>query len=350
MKLLIKALFVAGCVGLSAWCFKLYSAAQVSPLTLIKKVSDFNHIPAHQGVKTAHFYKNGKHFSARTEIKYLDTKHFLFKTHEPEKYKGNLIAADGENFLMYMPKFRARLKMQLRLDIRLEKGIETIHLNIDMAPLNKNYHVSYLGKQKVAGQETAVFQLKGKKIPFLQKIWVATEKPLILQAEKQYQGKKYYSFTYTDFSFAPPSPEEIAPKIPIAAFPLPSQSDLEFFDSLSDARQRLKNASIPILEKLPSGYAFSHVEVMKSPLGEVVSSLYSDGVSGIRVGKRKEGGVFDGMLKMFGLNMDEIQNDIKNYSPMNFYEIKKGNEFFALSGELPDTVLKKYMPYFSDAH
>lgn len=344
-KRIISLLTLAACL-----CYTAFAHSKTNDhLKIIHKISDITEIPAHKGMKIATFYKNGKHYTTRNEIRYLDMTHFLFKTLEPDKYAGNILAADGENFFMYTPRFRTRLKTKLRTDIRLEKGMETIHLNIDLSSLHKNYSVSFLGYEKVSGQDAFVFQLKGKMIPFLQKIWVAKQKPLIIQEEKYYNGKKYYSFKYLEITFALPSQEELKPEIPLAAFPLPSKSDIAFYDSIGEAQKYVKNSPIPFLKKAPRGYLFSHVEVMKSPLGEVVSSLYTDGVSGIRVGKRKEGGFFDGMLKIMGLDMKEIQNDIQNYSPMNFYEIKKGNEFFGLSGELPPDVLKKYMPYFTEA-
>lgn len=318
-------------------------------ISILKQISNISEIPAHRGLKIAHFYKNGKSFSTKNEIRFVDMTHFLFKTLEPDKYAGNLIAADGENFLMYMPRFRTRLKTKLRTDIRLEKGLETLHLNIDRALLDKNYEVSYIGAGKALGQDVLIFQLKGKLLPFTQKIWVTKQKPLILKEERYYNGKKYYNFHYTEISFGTPSPEELKPEIPITAFPLPSKNDLAFYDSVDKARKHVKNVSIPVLKKLPQGYVFSHVELMKTPLGDFVSSLYTDGLSGIRVGKRKEGGFFEGMLKFMGLDMKEIQNDIQNYSPMNFYEVKKGDEFIGLSSELPPDVLKKYMLYFSEA-
>lgn len=325
-----------------------FAATQDERLGLILKISDIKSIPAHQGLKVAHFYKNGKNYFSKNEIKYLNMTHFEFKTLEPDKYAGNVIAADGENFLMYMPHFRTRLKTKLRTDIRIEKGMETLHLNIDASSLAKNYAVTYLGAAKISGQDTLVFQIKGKIQPFAQKLWVAKQKPLILQEERSYNGKKYYDFTYVKISFSAPKEKELVPDIPLTAFPLPANSDIAFYDSMEQARQNVKNMPIPVLKKLPKGYLFSHVEVMKSPLGEVVSSLYTDGVSGIRVGERKEGGFVEGMMKFFGLNMKEIQDDIQNYSPMNFYEVKKGNEFLALSGELPREILKKFMPYFSE--
>jgi outer membrane lipoprotein-sorting protein len=307
--------------------------------SLMMSVNNLENIPPHCGIRISIFYKEDGIYTSKTEMKFKKFSKFKMTTIEPETQRGNIVGSDGENLIMYMPKYRLKSLTPLssfgKEDEGKPRGRGTgIILDFDIDKLFKNYDVK-LNKDS----ENYIISLTSKrKPPHQRKIWINKNKKLIVREERYFAGKLYYKFYYENLEFRTPLDSELEIKIPPLTFSFPSfKKEDTVFNSLAEAKNNLKNFSFP--KNLPEGFEFVYCKVSKEG-GETVSLKYSDGLLNIFIQKRETKGL-EKIIKLFG--GEEVLKEIRNFNIVNSYDEKTEKETITISGEFPVSLLKNFL-------
>lgn len=310
--------------------------------SVIKKINNLESIPPHCGIRVSIFYKNNNKYISKAEIKFKNFSRFKMTTIQPETQKGNIVGADGENLIMYMPKYRMKSETPLSLFTKIDKerprgGGAGFILDFDLDKLFKNYQVK-LQEDK----ENYILSIISLRKPAHQRnIWINKRKNLIVKDERYFDNKLYFKFYYEKLEFKQPEESELEIKIPAFVFTLPSSKEeqtVSYF-SMEEARKNLKG--IPFLKKIPERFEFILCRIKKEMGKETISVRYSDGVINILLQKREKRILRDGILKL--LRSDEILKEFRNYTIPNFYEYETEEEVITISGEFPENLLKDFL-------
>lgn len=308
--------------------------------SILKSINNFEDIPPHCGTRVSTFYKEGKEYTSKTEIKFKSIHKFKMTTIAPESQEGNIFGSDGERFMMYIPKYRIKSISDLPDFTKIQEqrprggGGAGFVLNCNLDKLFKRYEVK-LSKDS----ENYIISIKSKRKPSHRwEIWVNREKKLITKQERFFEGKLYYKFYYEKLEFRMPTDEEMKIKIPVLAISLPTPKDEGVvYYSPTEARKNLKN--IPHLKNVPPGFEFIFCRKRKEMGGDTIFVRYSDGLLNILLQKREKKHL-DGILKLLGGDMLE---DFQNYAIPNSYDKESDKETITIQGEFPENLLKSFL-------
>jgi outer membrane lipoprotein-sorting protein len=120
---------------------------------------------------------------------------------------GDAVVADGESFWVYYPSSDPRQVLQFAMDVR--PGGLDFHREFLEAPEEK-YSLSYLGEETVRGRRAHVIRADPLGDPGFTKarIWLDSERALILQARIEMENGSVRTVSLTDIRLDPPPDPE----------------------------------------------------------------------------------------------------------------------------------------------
>lgn len=317
---------------------KVFSAEDIN--LILKDITDINKVPAHTGIKEIKYIKDKETYMNKSEIYFLNITKFKFVTTYPEKFKGNTIAADGKNMLMFLVSHRIKMSSPLtdyssnsaNGQMQTIKGRDNLFLEIDFNDFKKNYTYQILSEEKLLNYSTTVIGITSLRTPqTFRKLWVENSKHFIIKEERYYDKKLYYTFFYSSLNFIAPTAEQLKTVPPKNAFSLPMMggNNTQYTSDLSKAKKMFPQA--PFLKNLPQDFYFEKAFSQKGMGVETITVRYTDGMISLVVNKRQKG--FLDKLGIFGARIRELLKDVRDYSPFTYYEFDKGENNIVVHSE-----------------
>lgn len=316
---------------------------------ILKDITNINKIPAHTGIKEIKYIKGKETYLSKSEIYFLNITKFKFVTIYPEKFKGNTMAADGKNMLMFLVSHRLKTSSPLKDydsnsangQMQTIKGRDNLFLEIDFNDFKKNYTCEILGEERLLNYNTVVIGITSLRIPqTFRKLWVESNKHFIIKEERYYDKKLYYTFFYSAINFTAPTAEQLKAIPPKNAFSLPMMADnnnTQYTDDLNKAKKMFPTA--PFLKTIPPNFHFEKAFSQKGMGVKTIAVRYTDGMISLVINKRQKG--FLDKLGIFGARLRELLKDARDYSPFTYYEFDKGENNIVIHSEFSLNYIKE---------
>lgn len=310
------------------------SSYALDAYALLKDAGNAKNKPAFTGTQKLQFFKEGKNISERIQFFFVSEKSFKAEILEPPDLKGTMFGRTGDQFAVYVPKFRFKMNQPTS---DKDKGVaaqgDNLYIVGNWNVFKKNYTVSFVKNETFLNLPVHKITITNKHSSFVKRhLWIDVKSHVLLKEERYFTGKLYYDFAYEKIQFKKPSAKALEVNADGKGINAPNIKR-SIYTNIKEAKPHFPFPPF-YPSKLPPGFVFKDARVRESMFGKDVIFIFTDGLHVVRLEERK-GGILSGLGGLLRGLMEKFQD----YSPTT--TVKKDHEGYEISatGELPPSML-----------